>query len=479
MKVYGYYLTPFTDMLIPRVEDTADAVSLVADRYVGGDDSFEVEPGFCTLCAYDRKTKELSGREYLEYWFCYLRMKQWSIHEDKNHPINKSFVAMTNNWSSVSTTLEQKSVEQLMNGDFCIKVMMHFLQRIIQLRCPQIMQKAGTFTLGAFLALATNFDDLDAIDSLMQLTDASTVREHLENRTLALSQAKKMKNKVGIPVDIMQEITRLNLGSELHVVQHLFEEKRISADDFRRLISFFDSVDAICETKKLFSQRKRDVEHCQFERLDYKKKCLALLAVGFSVKDVTDMISRELLMFNDRFWNRDEGDQSVYDAFRKIADVVRTMRDVANMLTQSSRDPVLEQNLSLWHAIVARNLRAETEEIPGYEEAAKELNQDSCVVGDYLIKCPETVKELVDGGFAHKNCLPTYARLIAEKKAKIYGLYKVGSDEFPDVVFEIGDNMEYIQIKTYFDQDVTDPAIIDILNQWRAGVKRKEGKNNG
>ena len=78
-------------------------------------------------------------------------------------------------------------------------------------------------------------------------------------------------------------------------------------------------------------------------------------------------------------------------------------------------------------------------------------------------------------GNKYNNCLPTYRDRVIDDNAKIFSLYQTDDsgnviDAIPTVTFEVNDNLDFVQIKTFFDADVTDPAVLFVIKEWRKKV---------
>ena len=115
--------------------------------------------------------------------------------------------------------------------------------------------------------------------------------------------------------------------------------------------------------------------------------------------------------------------------------------------------------------------------------AAQIINRNSRTVDGWLIKCPESEQELFDIGNRYNNCLPIYRDKVIDEGAIIYSMYKVDNDgnivdPMPPITFEVNYELDFIQIKTFNDVDVTDPDIINIIKKWRTQIRRQEGRSD-
>ena len=160
--------------------------------------------------------------------------------------------------------------------------------------------------------------------------------------------------------------------------------------------------------------------------------------------------------------------------------MLRTICDVFSMQKEAGvQSHYISQNIYKWHWITARNCKLIRESRQNeYLAAVEEINKYSMIVDDYLIRCPETEKELFEIGNRYNNCLPIYRDKIIDNGAIIYSMYPVKDgvvvDNMPPVTFEITKGFDLIQIKTFNDVDVEDVEILDTIKKWRQKAKRKD-----
>jgi hypothetical protein len=106
------------------------------------------------------------------------------------------------------------------------------------------------------------------------------------------------------------------------------------------------------------------------------------------------------------------------------------------------------------------------------------------IMDKWLIKCPETETELFNIGDAYNDCLLIYRDKIIDNGAVIYSMYPLDDNDnpmdcIPPVTFEVTPGLDFVQIKTFNDVDVTDKAVLETLNKWRTAIRRKESHTNG
>lgn len=109
------------------------------------------------------------------------------------------------------------------------------------------------------------------------------------------------------------------------------------------------------------------------------------------------------------------------------------------------------------------------------------INAYSAIIDGYLIQCPTTETELFKIGNEYNNCLPIYRDRIIDDGAVIYSIYKLDDEgnkieDVPSVTFEVTWNFDFIQIKTFNDQDVCDPDILELLKKWQKTARKKKGE---
>lgn len=129
-------------------------------------------------------------------------------------------------------------------------------------------------------------------------------------------------------------------------------------------------------------------------------------------------------------------------------------------------------NVEVFHVISTRNAKIlknrRAEEFAVATHKLRKLIWDS---GSYVFSPIQTEDELFYIGERYNNCLPIYRDKIIDEGAIVIAVYKETQDgsleECPDVVFEVGPKLDIIQIKTFNDEDVTDPDMIALISEWK------------
>ena len=129
-------------------------------------------------------------------------------------------------------------------------------------------------------------------------------------------------------------------------------------------------------------------------------------------------------------------------------------------------------NIEIFHVITTRNNKIfEARRPEEFAMAAEKLRKLIWDNGEYLFRPIQTEEELFFIGERYNNCLPVYRDKICDEGAVVVAVYKQNADgtlaECPDVVFETSSRLDIIQIKTYNDEDVTDPFFIEMIANWK------------
>lgn len=129
-------------------------------------------------------------------------------------------------------------------------------------------------------------------------------------------------------------------------------------------------------------------------------------------------------------------------------------------------------NIEIFHVITTRNKQIfETLRPEEFSLAAEKLRKLIWDNGECLFRPIQTEEELFYIGERYNNCLPVYRDKIIDEGAVVVAIYKKNNDgeleECPGVVFEVSPRLDIFQIKTYNDEDVTDPEMIALISEWK------------
>ena len=334
-----------------------------------------------------------------------------------------------------------------------------FVRRLVYLKRKELF-KVGEFIIrNEINHLAFYLNDLDNIEKLAISLGPEAVAAQIHNRSLTFYDGRKLKSIVGLPTDIIAKFNDYHAGANIHIFQEYIRSGRGNIDELRKMFEWIDALHKLSRKRKLeFGIFFNDMS------FDYIGK---IINHGCSIMAIINAVTREFMMYDN--------DESV-----DINSILRGIADTLDMQKEAGiPSNYISQNIEKWHWITARNCKIIQESRQEeYAASVAKINEFSMIVDDYLIRCPETEKELFEIANRYNNCLPIYRDKIIDNGAIIYSMYKVENgvvvDNMPPVTFEVTKSFDIIQIKTFNDVDVEDPKIIDTVKQWRTKAKRKE-----
>ena len=448
---HGATIEVDTNYLKLRYLDVRDGVKLIADLYQvkkPEDDFCEVvsTSDFLVISTYDNATKEVTNTELLE---SFARCGRYYFSGTERETQLKQIIHETFN-------IDGDNLRVLDASSVC-----DYVRRIIFLKHKQLFKIFPSqlhSDAAAFIAYLNNLEDLEKLSSVMK---PDAILRQMKDKSLKFNDSgRKLKQLVGVPVDVIQQLNDYGVGHRLPVFQTYINE-RGSVDDVRKLFAWLAAL------KKLNRKRKMSFNICVDSNV--VERICNILQYGATIPNLMSTVSREMLMY-----------QTIKDI--DLSDILRTISDTLAMLASINyENRTINQNVDKWHYITARNCKLITSSrAEEYSHAVSIINAKSTVIDGYLIKCPETERELFDIGNAYNNCLPIYRDKIIDEGAIIYSMYSIDEtgrqETIPTITFEVTKDYDFVQIKTFNDADVTDEQIMLILKEWRK-FARKENKN--
>lgn len=433
-----------------RFSETHDELSIVVDEVI-----FTKEDEFVSVRKYDNVRTMVSWNKLQDKWYGYEYLQGFKLYREGN--------SYEEGWDK---DIVGKDIFKNCIGDE-LQTVSDFVRRVIYIKNRNLFKVAKSELNGNEIHIIGYFDCLDVIESLCLQMSPGDVFLQMRGNALSVNSAKKLKSAIGLPIDIVKTLDEWNLGRHVADFQRLVAEKKAEPNDIRRLFDFFKAVNKMGKKRKLGWG-----SYTPYYELN---RIIATVDLGCPFTDVVDFIAREALLYTSTFNPAD------------LRNITMHLYDVYKMIDPNDTLKP-KQNLDKWHFIVSRNnaikKNSRAEE---YTEAANRINNASGVIGGYEIKCPETEDELLAIGDAYNNCLPTYRDRIIDEGAIILSMYKLdplgnAAEDIPSITFEITASGDFIQIKTFNDQDVDDPYIISVLKEWKkkmfskivAGGKEKE-----
>ena len=422
-------------VLVDNFKENESHINLYLDKIIaineGGLIAMRKISEFALIASYDKHTKTLTGKEVLESFHC---SNKFVGEKPKILGFEQYEVEYT---SELADFLRRYIYEQ---NKYLFKIFSEIIDRDEQWH-------------GFIMYL----DDLDNIEKLCSTMNPRDILSQLYGNKITFdSTGKKLKNIVGLPVDIMEQLNNLGMGNALHHLQECVKNQTATVDEVRLLLTFITGYNVLASKKK--------------SKLDYIGSTSFISYVyeahkyGMPLKELIACISRELLLY-----------QGLEEC--SPGRIAMHIRDIGKMLTDMNQEIHVQQNVAKWHFITSRNYQLfKKSRADEYAAAAAKLNERfAAKIGKYLIQCPETEQELLTIGNKYNNCLPTYRDRVIDDNAKIFSLYQTDDagnviDAIPTVTFEVNDNLDFVQIKTFFDADVTDPAVLFVIKEWRKKV---------
>ena len=426
----------------------------------------------------DKKITSVDADGFLEVSLISDNIEAVSFDKQTNEIDNEEvFVALANMERYLCTEENFTSLDRILSLNFDVyeetalvpngttinvnETLSEFVRRIVFLMNKRLFKVAPELMKHEAYYLAKYIHDIDNIEKLCLTISEETVRKQVRESTLTFFEGgKKLKSIIGLPVDIASRIDEYGSGDVIHHFQKYVKNGIGNVDELRKMLEWLDAM------KKLGRKRKLD----WYADIDSGTITLIgeILQYGCTVTAIMNAVSREMFMYTT-------------GSCFYINSTLRNIRDTFNMQREIGIDDTyINQNIEKWHFITARNCKiikeSRSEE---YSVAAGIINRNSRIVDGWLIKCPDTERELFDIGNRYNNCLPIYRDKIIDSGAIIYSMYPVDdennvTEKMPPVTFEVNSVLDFIQIKTFNDVDVTDNSIIDVIKKWRTQIRRQE-----
>lgn len=416
-------------------KEKRDALYLYADRIIaksnGDDVSMELESEYLLICKYDKVTNTLSSIQNL------LSIKD-NVQNIEGFEEGARFTPSNN------------------TSDFIKRYVFYVNQQLFNILNNELSLYSGTYS---WSFLAAYIDNLDNVEKLCKTMSVKNVINMMENRSLVFEDARKLKQVIGIPPDIISRLDEMGFGYLLADVQKLRRNEVVTVDEIRYLLDFVQSLHTMSKKRKFAS--------LDGYSLPLFKDILECINYGYQTRAIVNAIAKELMFYSDL-------------TKADVSKTARILRDCIVMTNKMNLERKICQNFGNWHNILSRNFTVfQKPRADEFKNAAININaMYSYRTDEYLIQCPSTERELFNIGCAYHNCLPTYRDRIIDKSAIILSIYRLDEqgaviDEIPAYTFEINKDLDIIQLKTFFDADVADVEIINVVKNWKTQMKKK------
>lgn len=406
-------------------------VNRIFARLEDDDVLMELESEYLLICKYDKLNNILSNPQNIP-------LVKGNLHSIEGIEQNAQFTA------NVATS------------DFIKRYIYYANPRLFKILNDQVCNYGADYS---WMFAASYINDLDNVEKLCKTMSVKDVVRMMENNSLVFEDARKLKQVIGLPSDIISKLDEMEFGYMLAQLQKLRREEMVEIEEIRYLLDFLDSMHILSKKRKLSGLDGR-----QYGTMNYILECVGH---GYKLKTIVNAIAKEVMFYAD-----------ITKA--NIVNIIRMLRDCVTMATKMNLEKKICQNFDEWHSILGRNFAVfQKPRNDEFVNAAININNlYSYQINDYLIKCPTTEAELFNIGFAYHNCLPTYRDRIIDQNAIVLSIYRLDKqgdvvDQIPEYTFEINKNLDIVQLKTFFDADVTDTEILDVVKTWKIQMKKK------
>ena len=342
----------------------------------------------------------------------------------------------------------------------CKEALATFMQRFLYCKNKYLFKMIVNYLVEdySWTALAPYFNNFDNIEKLCGQMKPNVVANELIKGSLQFDEnSRKLKNAVGLPVDLIGRIDQMDIANYMGKIQECIREKYATADDVRYMLDFIESYIALSEKRKVKIDTPR-----AYLLVDYM---ITASLCGVNLRTIVNAIARDMLFFKNL-------------EFNSIHQTASYLKDTIQMLVKMELPIEIQQNITKWHYITSRNYKIYTKSREEeYQKVAADINDKySMIVDDYLIACPKTEKELLAIGHSYNNCLPKYRDEIIDNNAIVLSMYPANNGKveygIPPITFEVNKCLDFIQIKTFFDADVTDEKVLKTLKKWKTQLQK-------
>ena len=339
-----------------------------------------------------------------------------------------------------------------------------YVRQVVFALNPELFKKFDDWVAeDSFAALVAYMDDLDNIEKLFSTMERKDITWQLTQQAFEFNEGRKLKSIIGIPTDVVTAAIEHGLGSNVYLIQQYLKYYNGTVDELRLFFDFMSAINTLA--------KKRRISINEVNAANAFAYLFEAIKEGVSLRFLVNTLARDMIFYN----NLDSVD---------LVSNSRYVRDIYKMLNTMHLPIEPVANIHKWHNIVSRNYQIFKESrADEYAMAAKILNERySTIIDGYLIRCPETETELFEIGNKYNNCLPTYRNRVIDENAMIFSVYRLDTDnniieEIPSVTFEVNKLLDFIQIKTFFDADVTDEDMLELLKSWKRRVKNNQKGN--
>lgn len=302
-------------------------------------------------------------------------------------------------------------------------------------------------------------ENINVFEQIAKTSGVKFIFNNIGNQDFALKEGKKLKKVMGVPQEVQAYIKSARMDDLFPVFQKLTGD---NPNDVKELVEYIKTM------KKLGHGEKWGLE--QF-----------LKDLSVMVTDVTDIPLRQVLnhLIRENWYFGTFGIPRT--ELGEWKDCI-TMAQAANIAVDK-----FPQNISKYHMLLQKNVnilehprKEEFAEAVGlYSRMKKEMAKEG-----FIIRPPIDEAELVKEGNLLHHCVASYRDKIIDEHCIVLFVRAISDPDTPLYTVELdyapGDtNFTVVQFKKIYDQDVLEPELLKMLNEYLQSRKPliEGGKN--
>ena len=274
------------------------------------------------------------------------------------------------------------------------------------------------------------------------------------------------KKKTLISNTQVEDLNKLRLSKIIPIVQDQVQDGVMTIDDVTRFIAGFRAIFKLSKMKDADERTLEMISPSEVERL-FTSMEKTIKEKNVSMLDVLE-VSIESFFTLVNIENKDRYGRRQTSFYQMMLHYVQTREMLPAHKLGTSKKMYKTDNVERFHAITAINTAILAERRPKEFANANQKLRKLHWENDYVtIRTPVSEDELFEVGQRYNNCLPTYRDKIIDGAIVLFCFDKNSHDTCPDVVFEINPVLDFIQVKTYNDEDVTEGDLYENIKKWK------------
>ena len=207
------------------------------------------------------------------------------------------------------------------------------------------------------------------------------------------------------------------------------------------------------------------------------------------IHDIANILSMKRFNINDllRYFNRQAYYSSFYHSgssklsYNIIRDISKKLVDTMNMycdIVGSIEGFELPNDIYWEHAVTAKNYnlnKADNSDVKNLSTVLDELKILEYKGKDFSVCVPKDANDIMREGTLLRHCVASYVSKIANREAVVLFLRKNNALNTPFITLEIDEDFNFLQVKTYGDEDVVEMEIFEFLEEYRKVKETEKG----